>query len=87
MIVMWAKVMQKDKIISQLTYQSIDNFNADTFYLHVAEVCHKLDLPTPVVLPMHIKHYVLYSNTSFKARDFVEPINFDKLVLENIRQN
>ena len=83
---MWAKVMVKDKIISQYVYESIDNFSDETFYLHVAEICHKLDIPTPIVLGMHIKHFVNYNNTTFKARDFVENINFDKLNIENIRQ-
>ena len=86
MIKMWAKMMNSDKIISQITYQSIDNFTDDTFYLHVAEICHKLDIPSPIVLPMHIKHFTHYGNTTFKGRDFVESINFDKLVIENIRQ-
>ena len=86
MLKIWAKVMKKDKIVKQLVYESIDNFSADTFHLHVAELCHKLDLPTPIVLPSHIKHFVLYNNTTFKSRDFVESIDFDKLNLENIRQ-
>lgn len=85
MIKMWAKVIKNEKIVGQLTYTSIDNFTDDTFYLHIAEICHKLDVPSPVVLPMHIKHFVLYNSTKFIARDFVDDINFDKLVIENIR--
>ncbi len=85
MIKMWVKIMCDDKIENQMTYTSIDNFTNDTFYLHIAEICHKLDIPSPIVLPMHIKHFVNYNNTSFKQRDFVESINFDKLVIENIR--
>lgn len=86
MIKMWAKVMIKDKIVNQIVYESIDNFSDETFYLHIAEICHKLDIPTPIVLPMHIKHFTHYNNTTFKFRDFVENINFDKLNIENIRQ-
>ena len=86
MIKMWAKIMIKDKIISQYVYESIDNFSNETFYLHIAEICHKLDIPTPIVLDMHIKHFVHYNSTTFKSRDFVENINFDKLNIENIRQ-
>lgn len=85
MIKIWAKIMNQDKIIQQYTYQSIDNFTDDTFYLHVAEICHKLDIPSPVVLATHIKHFTEYSNTTFKVRDFVESIDFEKLVLENIK--
>jgi len=87
MIKMWAKVMDKEKIKKQLVYESIDNFSADTFHLHIAEICHKLDLPTPIVLPAHIKHFVFYNNCTFKQRDFVEQIDFEKLNIENFRQN
>ena len=87
MIKMWAKIMNKDKIVKQLTYASIDNFTDDTFYLHINEICHKLDIPSPIVLPTHIKHFTNYSNTCFKERDFVESIDFEKLVIENLRQN
>lgn len=86
MLKIWAKVMIKDKISTQLVYESIDSFTDSTFYLHIAEICHKLDLPGPVVLPMHIKHFTHYKNTTFKPRDFVESINFDKLVIEDISQ-
>lgn len=86
MIKIWAKIMNKDKIYKQLTYESIDNFSNDTLYLHVAEICHKLDIPSPIVLPTHIKHFTHYNNTTFKARDFVESIDFEKLVIENIKQ-
>ncbi|MBQ8468317.1 MAG: hypothetical protein IJ542_01005 [Clostridia bacterium] len=87
MIKIWAKVMTKEKIVDQLVYESIDNFSPETFHLHVAEICHKLDLPTPIVLPAHIKHFIFYNNTTFKPRDFVESVNFEKLNLENFRQN
>jgi len=85
MIKIWAKVMIKDKIIKQVMYESIDNFSDETFYLHVSEICHRLDLPTPIVLTMHTKHFVHYNNCTFKKRDFVETIDFEKLNLENIR--
>ena len=87
MLKMWAKVIKKDKITKQLVYESIDNFSPDTFHLHIAELCHKLDLPTPVVLPTHIKHFVCYNNTTFKPRDFVESVDFEKLNIENIRMS
>ena len=85
MIKIWAKIMNQDKIVKQLTYESIDNFTNETFYLHVAEICHKLDIPSPVVLNMHIKHFNEYSCTTFKLRDFVESIDFEKLVVENLK--
>ena len=82
MIRMWAKITKGQKIQKNLIYESIDNFNKETFYLHIQEICHRLDIATPVVLNYHINNYVNFNNCFFSARDFVETINFDKLVIE-----
>lgn len=84
MIKLWAKIIKEDKIIQQITYESIDTYSDETFYLHVSELCHKLDIPSPIVLKTHIKQFNTYGNTTFILRDWVENINFDKLVVENI---
>ena len=48
------------------------------------EIAEKLDIPTPVVLDKHIIDFTVYKNTRFFTDDFVESVNFEKLVLENI---
>ena len=82
MIRMWAKIMKGQKIQKNLIYESIDNFNKETFYLHIQEICHRLDIATPVVLNYHTNNYVNFNNCIFSSRDFVETIPFDKLVIE-----
>lgn len=82
MIRIWAKTIVKHKITKSYIYESIDNFNKETFYLHMQEICHNLDIPSPVVLAYHINNYVEFNNCTFTQRDFVESINFDKLVIE-----
>ena len=79
---MWAKVVKGHKIIKNIIYESIDNFSRETFYLHIQEICHRIDVSTPVVLNYHINNYLDFNNCSFLSRDFVEPINFDKLIIE-----
>ena len=83
MIKMWAKVMVKDKIISQYVYESIDNFSETDFFKHIEKICHHLDIPTPIILPVHIKNFYEFNNIVFRSNDFVESIDFDKLTLEN----
>ena len=80
---MWAKTMKGHKMTSNLIYESIDNFSKETFYLHIQEICHRLDIATPVVLNYHINNYINFNNCSFINRDFVENINFDKLIIED----
>ena len=53
------------------------------FFDYVREICEKLDCPTPVVLKSHIFSYAKYNTVKFVPSDFVEKVDFDKLVLEN----
>ena len=54
------------------------------FFDYVAEICYALDAPTPVVIKAHIFNYAKYNYVKFIKNDFVEVIDFDKLILENI---
>ena len=82
MIRIWAKTTKGQKITQNLIYESIDNFSKETFYLHIQEICQKMDIPTPVLLKYHTNNYINFNNCIFTSRDFVETINFDKLILE-----
>ncbi len=83
MVRIWARTMQNGKITRSYIYESIDHFSDEKFYLHVQKICHELDIPTPCILKSHINNYVDFNNTIFLPRDFVESIDFDKLILEN----
>lgn len=83
MIRLWAKTIKGQKITKSFIYESIDNFTEETFYLHIQELCHKMDIPTPVVLDFHVNNYINFNNCSFLPRDFVESISFDKLLIED----
>lgn len=82
MIRIWAKIYKNNRIVKDTIYESIDNFHKETFYVHVQELCHKLDIPTPLILNYHISSYIEFNRCIFKPADFVEQVHFDKLVLE-----
>lgn len=86
MFKIWAKVIVGEKIVKQLTYISEDCFTYSQFFKYTAEICEGLDIPTPIILKTHIFNYAKFSQTRFLPRDFAESIEFDKLVLENIRK-
>ena len=83
MIRIWAKVIKKDKIVKQYVLEKIESMDYSLFYSYVAEICEKLDIPTPVIIKTHIFNYAKYNTLRFKPEDFVESFNYDKLVLEN----
>ena len=83
MIRIWAKVMKKDKILKQFVYERFETMDYSEFFNYVSEICTELDIPTPVIIKTHLFNYAKYNVLRFKKDDFVESIDFDKLVLEN----
>ncbi len=79
----WAKIVDDTKIIKSCEITVI-NYDFHIFEEYVREIAEKLDIPTPVVLDKHIIDFTVYKNTRFFTDDFVESVNFEKLVLENI---
>jgi len=83
MLKIWAKLMHGQKLGKNIIYESIDSYSPDTLYSHIEEICHKLDIPTPVVLKTHIINFHKFNYTTFTKHDFVESIDFDSLVIEH----
>ena len=84
MIRIWANVIKNDKIINQTVFEKIGHMDYSEFFDYVREICDTLDIPTPVIIKTHLFNYAKYNVLRFKKDDFVENINFDKLVLENV---
>jgi len=83
MIRIWAKLLKNGKIIKQFVYEREGQTDYSLFFDYVRDICESLDCPTPVLIKTHLFNYAKYNNVKFKADDFVEKINFDKLILEN----
>ncbi len=83
MIRIWAKVIKDDKIVKQFMLEKFTVMDYSQFYEHLTEICSALDIPTPVLIKTHLFNYAKYNVVRFKKDDFVENIEFDKLVLEN----
>ena len=83
MVRIWAKVMKKDKILSQYMFERQENIDYSEFFDYLREICENLDIATPVLIKNHLFNFAKYNNVRFTQSDFVEQISFDKLVLEN----
>lgn len=79
----WAKVMKKDKICKQTVLEMEGSLDYSLFFDYLREICETLDVPTPVLIKPHLFNYAKYNVVRFTKNDFVESIDFDKLVLEN----
>ncbi len=81
----WAKIMLDGKIAKQFVYENdAEKLTYSHFFHYLADICRKLDVPTPVLLKTHIFNYAKFNHVRFYPRDFVEGVDFDYLLLENI---
>jgi len=83
MLRIWAKIMKEEKIVKSTMFETIENFEVDNFFDYLSNICHTLDLATPILLAKHVYHFVAFKNANFSKYDFPEEINFDALVLED----
>lgn len=81
---LWIKLIKEDKIIANIVEENNLSLNLDNYESTLTEVCHKLDLSTPITLSMHFSSLIKFNITTYKARDFIEPIDFTTLSVENI---
>lgn len=84
MFKIWAKTMIGDKIIKDRLHIFDSKYEAEQLHGYLCEICHELDIPTPVVLKSHIYNFDHFNISRFKKDDFVETVNFDVFVIENV---
>ncbi len=83
MIRIWAKVLKNHKIVKQCVYEHEGVTDYSLFFNYTRDICERLDIPTPVLIKSHLFSYAKYNTVTFRTDDFVETIDFDRLVFEN----
>ena len=80
----WAKTIKDGKIQRQLVYENEEKLTYSHFLDYLFDICHEMDIATPVLLKTHIFNFAKFNHVRFLPRDFVEGVDFDYLLLENI---
>lgn len=79
----WLTVHKGEKI----TYGTIADYGKKLtragFENLVSECCRAADLATPVFLISHFSHFHRFNIAKFLPRDFLEPVDFDFITVEN----
>ncbi len=81
---LWAKLMKEGHIEKQFVYESDEKPTYSHFFDYMTEICMTLDIPTPVLTKTHIFNFAKFNHVKLLPRDFVEPLGYDHLFLENI---
>ena len=80
----WAKLISNGKIKEQFVYEKDEKLTYSRFFDYLAEICAKLDVPTPVLMKTHIFNFAKFNHVTFLPRDSVEYFGYDQLFLEHL---
>ncbi len=80
----WAKTVREEKITRSVLYEYEHASNLDEFISLLHGICEQMDIPTPIATRVNFNHFVMFNNTRFKERDFIEHIDFDLFELEAV---
>ena len=79
----FARTVDHDRILTSVVVE-VEEISEDTFFGVVSEICQKLDLSTPVVLQKHYDQICKFNHATFLPSEFMESVDFKKLILEII---
>ncbi len=80
----WAQIHKGERIIKSYLYTVPEKFNLLHFENYLTDICSELDLPRPLTLKKHTRHFNNFNTTTYKPIDFVESVDLDKFVLEAV---
>ncbi len=81
---LWAKVIDGEYLRANKVVRNSLPLTQDNFEEVLREICHELDLSTPVTLTSHFRHLAKFNIVEYKPRDFIEPVEFTKFTIENV---
>ena len=81
---LWAKVIDGEYLRANVVVRNSLPLTQDNFEEVLREICHELDLSTPVTLASHFRHLAKFNIVEYKPRDFIEPVEFTKFAIENV---
>ncbi len=83
MVKIWGKILVEDKVIKGKTFE-IDE-KKSSFFDMLKNVCQGINIPTPILLDKHVYDFNIFHICIFKPDDFIEPVTFEKFVLELLK--
>ena len=86
MVKLWARTVKDNKTVQKYDFIKDENMEWADFFDYVREICHEMDLPTPIILKTHLFNFAKFNYVRFLKSDFVEQVDFDFLLIENVNK-
>ncbi|WP_238883151.1 hypothetical protein [Clostridium sp. YIM B02551] len=85
MLKIWGKVIKENRIIKdEVAISDIEGTYQENLKVCINELCYKFDIAKPYWLPSNLDEYNKRSKTSFNDDNFIEEIDFDRFMIEEI---
>lgn len=85
MIKIWGKILKNNKIIKDdVVTSSIEGSYQDQLKECITNLCLKFDIQKPYWLPTNMEEYNKKNRTTFNYHNFMEEIDFDKFVIQEL---
>ena len=82
----WIRLLTDNKLVQDKIYLCDAINSTEKFEEVLRDVCHELDLPTPVVLDAHFINLIRFHNAKFRPDDFVEALDYDIMIVEDCKE-
>ncbi len=82
----WLKTTLGEKITADGIFEIDDPVTVDGLSAFLHDKLLDYDLPTPVILPLHINKLKSFSVVRFKRDDFIENTDFDLMIIEVLKE-
>lgn len=80
----WAKIYVDEKIVNHSLYDVEGKFSLENFEEYLTDICANFDIPRPITLSKHTRHFNEFNICIYTPADFVESVNFDRFTLEAV---
>ena len=87
MVKLWTRTVKDNKTILKHDFVREKDMEWADFFDYVREICHEMDLPTPVILNTHLFNFAKFNYVRFLPSDFIEQVDFDYLIVENVNKS
>ena len=81
---LWIKIQSGEKITADAVITLNGHLSSNTLTDVLRENLDTMDLPTPMVLPIHAKKLKSFNVVHFRPDDFVEYVDFSVMIIELI---
>ncbi len=87
MVKLWARTIKDHSAIKKYDFRKDETLEWAAFYDYVREICHAMDISTPVITKTHLFNFAKFNFVRFLKSDFIETVDFDYLIIENVNKD